>query len=42
MEMKHTKKFDLLLESYHFAKPAPDIDYIWERLLDIELAAKRM
>ena len=35
------KKYDLLLESYHFAKPAPDIDCIWDRLLDIELTTKR-
>ena len=35
------KKYDLLLESYHSAKPAPDIDCIWDRLLDIELTTKR-
>ena len=35
------KKYDLLLESYHSAKPAPDIHYIWDTLLDIELTTKR-
>ena len=34
------KEYDLLLESYQSAKHAPDIDYIWDRLLDIELTNK--
>lgn len=35
------EKFDILRESYFSVTPAPDINYLWRRLYDIETTQKR-
>lgn len=34
-------KFDMLLESYYSQTPPPGIDYLWDRMFDIETTEKR-
>ena len=35
------EKYDILCESYFAQTPAPPIDYIWDRMYDIESTKKR-
>ena len=39
--LKLSLMYDLLLEFYSSVRPAPGIDYVSDRLLDIELTANR-
>ena len=35
------EKFDILRESFFAQTPAPNIDYVWDRMFDIERMEKR-